>query len=48
MTAKVYTLDPSSMTWSETDTYENVGTELYRELQALAEFYQGQLIVEYS
>ena len=48
MKAKVYILNPSSLHWYISEIFDNVDEELYKKLQAYAEYYQGQVSVEYN
>jgi len=48
MKAKVYILHPSSLHWYLSESFDEVDNQLFQELQAYAEYYQGQARVEYS
>jgi len=48
MKATIYTLNPSSLHWYKSESYEDVDNELYQQLQAYAEYHQGQVRVEYE
>ena len=47
MKAAVYELSPK-LHWNKVRTYENVDEELFKRLEAYAECFLGQVIVEYS
>ena len=48
MTAKVYTLNPDSLHWYVSETFDAVDDTLFQQLQAYAEYHQGQVRIEYS
>ncbi len=48
MKAKVYILNPSSLHWYVSEKFDDVDNELFQQLEAYAEYYQGQVRVEYN
>ena len=48
MKAKVYILNPSSLQWYLSESFDDVDNKLFQKLQTYAEYYQGQVRIEYS
>lgn len=47
MTAIIYELSPE-LQWYKVKVYTDVTPELFEDLQAYAEYYQGQVRIEYT
>lgn len=47
MKATIYELSPN-LYWYKVKVYEAVSDELFKDLQAYADYYQGQVRIEYS
>ena len=48
MTVKIYILNPSSLHWYLSETYKDVTADEVKQIDAYADYNQGQVRVEYN